>query len=226
MFWSSVLGGLNVFLHWETYVVWLGFLIVRLMPFGMTILRKNDPEKGDKKFGLGILPNTFHAFAMICFITILLPIILGIGDDASWTMPWLLATISPILFLKILFMVVMALYFINFTPFLGKLEIVETLVTGGLILLTLLKFVYVGDNNDNAYSQISLYPGFLFIVGLVLVCALIQTGASVLTLALVYVVATIFRIKKHSAVMLVAPVGWMLQFAPVFIYGAWLGGQF
>lgn len=108
-----------------------------------------------------------------------------------------------------------------FIPFLGQVQSLQTLVLGGIALVFVLKIIQASIP-ELANVKIDPIPGFWFTVGLLTVGAIMSwVGIMVAALA----VTAIGEKAEGVGQLLMFPIAAIFGFIPVFIYGAWLGGQ-
>jgi hypothetical protein len=223
MFWESVGHGLGVLTYWQTYVAGLEYLLIFLAPmmvFGIAM------QKGGGSAGcLGmLLMPLVQVAAMAIFVITLSPIILGAGEDAAWSLPWMVIGQAPGLFLKLIGSLFLAALVLAFIPLFGRVQALQTLILGSIALAFVLNILRASSPElENA--KVDLIPGFWFTVGLVVVGAgMSWIGIMVAALALTAVGAKGEEMGS-GAQLLVFPIAAIFGFIPVFIYGAWLGSQ-
>ncbi len=220
MFWESVGNGLGVLTYWETYVASLEYLVIFLVPmalFGMA-MQKGGGSMGC--LGMLLLP-VLQVAAIAVFVLTLAPILFGIGEDAAWSLPWRVIAVAPGLFLKLVGVLVVSAILLAFIPFVGQVQSLQTLVLGGIALVFVLKIVKASIP-ELANVKVDPIPGFWFTVGLLIVgAAMSWVGIMVAALA----VTAIGAKAEGVGQLLMFPIAAIFGFVPVFIYGAWLGGQ-
>lgn len=222
MFWSSVFSGLKVFLHWETYVLSIAYFIISWLPL-IPFMFSNDEYFMFTKKGrlLMALQPVFIAFGTIILVGSLLPIIIGVGQRASWSLPWILLFRSP-LFIVMMASVMIGMYFLAaMIPILGRSVSFLTLILGGTSLFFFLTIVNK-VNPDIGITEIDPIPGFLTIIGIVIISAIITWIGT-----LVAAIATtgLAFLSENIAEIIMVPIASIFGFVPVYIYGAWLGLQ-
>ena len=138
------------------------------------------------------------------------------NPNKSWSVPYYLVGV----------LVVSALL-LAFIPFLGQVQSLQTLVLGGIALVFVLKIIQASIP-ELANVKIDPIPGFWFTVGLLTVGAIMPwVGIMVAALAALAALAVTAIGEKAEGVgqLLMFPIAAIFGFIPVFIYGAWLGGQ-
>ena len=223
MFWQSVIGGLKCLTFWQTYVAGLMYLAVVLLPmalFGKFMERGGKAEAAGGCLGILLMP-VFQIFGIYIFVLTLAPIILGVADhpQALWAFPWQLAVTSPLTTLKILGVMILLVICLAFIPVLNSITSLYTLALGGTVMIFVVGLV--GQfAPDWHVADISLMPGFFFIVGILL------ASAVSFLLAMLAVTLVSMALKSEDVGHTVAlPLGSVFGFIPVFIYGSWLGLQ-
>ena len=108
-----------------------------------------------------------------------------------------------------------------FIPILGRVQSMHTLLLGSFALALVIAII-ASINPTVAAKQIHFWPGFLFVIGLLVVgsaMAWIGTMAAAL-------LSTVIEARAEGmGQLLVLPVAAVFGFIPLFIYGAWLGSQ-
>ncbi len=222
MFWLSVINGLKLFLHWETYVLGIAYLVISYLPFIPLMFSNNEDTMFTKSgFLLMILQPVFMVFGIFVLVSSLFPIILGVGNGASWSLPWILMFRAPLFVIIILVVMAVLSFLAAMTPILGRSNSFLILILGGTVLVFLLAMVNKFDS-DLGISQIDPIPGFLTILGIVVVSA-ITSWLGILVVAII--TTGLSFLSEDLGTILMVPVGSTFGFVPVFIYGAWLGLQ-
>ena len=223
MFWDSVVAGLNVLTYWEAYAAGLEYIAIVLVP---RFVMGSIMEKGERAgavvgcMSMIVLP-ILQVLAMTVFVFTLAPIILGMNDDAAWSFPWTAMFAAPEAFFKMVGMLVVAAIVLSFIPLLGQLHSLQTLILGGIALmfvLGILEYFAPGTVDRN----VDFVPGFWFSAGLLAVGG-IMSWIGMMAAALL--VALVARNDESVGMLVMASVGGIFGFIPVFMYGAWLGSQ-
>ena len=223
MFLDSVIDGLKVLLHWEVYVVGLEYFVIILVPRLLVgVLLDGDSILGSASgvFGLLVLP-IFSAAAMIIFIFTLAPILLGIGEEALWSFPWLFLISAPVPFLKILGFLIVISVVSSIIPIVGSLPAFNTFVVGGATLMFILG-IMESLNTGSVFSQVDLLPSFWFFIGVIAVGGIVSGIGGI---AAVIISAPLNIAAEGLGEIISLPIIATFGFFPVFIYGAWLGAQ-
>ena len=98
MFWDSVINGMKVFFHWQTYVIAMVYLIISFFPIIVIMLTGNKSDNLVTKGGcIGMLIQPlFQALAVFISVCVLFPFMIGIQDaKAEWYLPWYLIVNAP-----------------------------------------------------------------------------------------------------------------------------------
>jgi hypothetical protein len=152
----------------------------------------------------------------VCFFILTLsPIILDLSPHAAWSLPWMLTFHSPLIFLKIIGLIVILTIVLNFIPFITRFESVSALISGGVVLM----FVVTDINRING---VQFLPTFWFGVGII---AVAFAAKWLVVIPPVFGLFLLFpRLELHQNVILIllAP---LFTFLSVFIYGGWLALQ-
>ena len=147
MFWDSVLAGLKVLTYWETYIAGLEYLAISLIPLVIVggVMMKSESGAVVGCLSIFLLP-VLQIAAMTVMILTLAPIIFGLAEDAAWSYPWDLITLAPLVFLKLIGILIIAVIVLAFIPIFGQFQSLHTLVHGGITL------IFIAAN-------FNLYPG-------------------------------------------------------------------
>lgn len=223
MFWDSVRAGLGVLTYWQTYAAGLLFFLISMGP--MVLIGMGMEKAGRAGGAIGCLSMLvmplIQTFALVVFVLSLAPIILGLSNDAAWSFPWLLTAEAPWTMTKFVGKLLIAAAVLAFIPLIGRFQSLHTLLLGGIALASVIG-ILGAMNPAIAAKNISLWPGFWFIVGLlVLGAAMAWTGM----MAAALFVSLIESLFGGIGQLLAFPVAAVFGFIPLFIYGAWLGSQ-
>ena len=167
-----------------------------------------------------ILPF-FQAFALVVFVLTMSPIILGLSHEAAWAFPWALTAEAPWVVVKFLGVLLLGAIVLAFIPIVGRIQSLHTLFLGSFALVLVVGLI--GSANPAlAAKNVAFWPGFWFIVGLLIVGSIMAW----LGIMLAALLATVIEAKMEGmGQLLVFPIAATFGFVPVFIYGAWLGAQ-
>ena len=152
----------------------------------------------------------------VCFFILTLsPIILDLSPHAAWSLPWMLVFNDPLIFLKIIGLIIILTVVLNFIPFIAKLESVNALISGGVVLMFVVRDI-------NQINGVEFLPAFLF--GVYVVAA----GFAFKWLVMIPIILGLSLLSAgrddlfNLLLILLAP---LFTFLSVFIYGGWLALQ-
>lgn len=223
MFWSSIANGFEVLSYWETYVAGVIFILISIgptVPIGLLAMKSGRFSGLAGCLPVLILP-IFQVFAFFVFVVTLSPIILGLSNDAAWTLPWQLIFHFPWGIIKLIFVLLLATFLIAFVPLIGRLQSLHTLIMGSVALIMVLG-ILKAVNPVFPIENVRLWPGFWFTLGLLLVGAVLAWVGLMLA---AFLSAPIEAAVAGLGQLILFPIGGIFGFIPVFIYGAWLGAQ-
>jgi len=220
MFWASVLDGLKVLLHWETYVLGLIYLLIMYIPFYPLMFGKGDALAKRGCLAM-ILKPFFQALGSIVYVLTLFPIILGLGEKAVWSTPWLLIIDAPLFILFMMVVMVVLMVISAFLPIVGRMNTFQTLISGGTVIVFMVAMLH-RFNPDFDISGVNVIPGFLVTIGILIISAVTSYVALMLSAILITLVD---RTEEELGSMLIMPFASIFGFIPVFIYGSWIGNQ-
>ena len=223
MFWNSVVSGLGVLAYWQTYAAGLLFLLLSMGP--MFLIGMGMEKAGRTGGAIGCLSMLvlpfFQTFALVVFVLSLAPIILGLSNDAAWSFPWLLAGESPWQMTKFVGKLLIAAVVLAIIPLIGRIQPLHTLLLGGIALASVVGILET-MNPSIAAKTISLWPGFWFIAGLLVLGAAMAWIGMMAAAFFMSIIEAEFKGIGH---LLALPLTAVFGFIPLFIYGAWLGAQ-
>ncbi|MDY0282459.1 MAG: hypothetical protein RBR35_18080 [Salinivirgaceae bacterium] len=220
MFWASIIAGLKVLTFWEVYVAALIFTVISVAPMVIFGLIGQKKEAVGCIGGMLIVP-VFQALATIIFIFTLCPILLGFAEDAAWSFPWKILFSNPWSMIKASFIIIIATIALALIPLLGQIQSLHTFASGAISLIMVLDILHSADPNI-PIQKISIMPDFLTIIGFLFIAGVISWASTML----VTVIATALGDRAEDYTALIAiPLGGVLGFIPVFIYGAYIGHQ-
>lgn len=224
MFWDSVLAGLRVLLYWETYIASVVYLAIFVLPtflFGFWLQRKG--EDGFGKIGcLMMIGMPFvQALAVLIFVLIMSPIILGFGENGAWGLPILLFVAAPGTLLKATGFTLLFAVGFSFLPVIGRWDS-AVLAASGTVALVLVLGMLETMQPGLVGHRVHLWPGILPAFGFLVIGGLAAwvgtVAASVLSTKLQERLGEITQI-------IVMPLGSVFGFLPLFIYGGFLSLQ-
>lgn len=223
MFWESVGAGFKMYAHWQTYAAGLIYVVLSLGPPLLlgSLATRSEQASGVVGCFLLVVRPFFQVFSLFIFVLTLSPIIFGTGDGAAWSLPWILAAAAPWAITKFIGLLLLGAFALNFIPIIGSLDSLHILFLGSLALI--LVIVLMGSYKvDFDTTRMVLWPGFWFVIGLLVVGSVMAwIGAIVAASAVVFVEAKF----EGTGQLIFLPVAAVFGFIPVFIYGAWLGSQ-
>jgi len=222
MFWQSVIAGLKCLTFWQTYVAGLIYFAIVLLPFRM-FMQRNSTEATAGYLGILLMP-LLQMFGTYIFVLTLAPIILGTSNHALWNFPWQLAIASPLVTLEILG--VMVFVVLCLTPILKSVPFIDTLALGVIVLIFAVGHINRFDPDlHTSTSNISVIPGFFFIIGILFVSVISFSLAMLAVTLVVTLVSLLLKREKFGQTVALRLIGSVFGFIPVFIYGSWLGLQ-
>lgn len=226
MFWESVQQALKTLTYWQIYAAGLQYLIIIYIPMLIAFFAGSKRGKtGYMQEASIILVPFFQAIATLFFVFSSAQIALGFLDNSTWRMPVDVALQSPLEFLKLAFFLVLAAILLALLPVVGRISSLQTLVLGGLALVMMLGII---DSDDNViiYDQLDYIPGFWFIIGIVVVGAIVSgIGVAVVSVVPEILSRITGRDLQGIGTLIILPIASTLGFVPFFIYAAWVGEQ-
>jgi hypothetical protein len=220
MFWHSVVGGLAVLLHWQTWVGMLIYGALVLIPIGLVgAASERDMRAGC--IGMLLLPFT-QVFASIAVLWILLPITLGIGNDALWGMPFQIALQNPWWMLKISVVLTVIAALAGVIPIIGGTATFTNFLVGSIAISLATKSFALASGRDTL-ARVNYVPGFWTFIGFLVIGGLASTIAG-FTVAALSVFANRGTEEAKPGPLTMSVVG-TFGLIPCFMYGAWLGLQ-
>jgi hypothetical protein len=227
VFWESVVDSLRVFLHWETYVGGVEYFVISFVPLiiigGLIQGRSDRRQIGDRipLRSLIVLPTLLKIIASAVFVLTLSPIILGLSDDAAWSLPWRIVVLAPGSFAKLIAGVLAVCLIIAWIPLLRRVDSLYVLVIGAVVLVNVLGALKQ-VHPDIMGAHVEIVPSFWFVVGILFI------GGVALRLGVMLAVVSsipIAAVNEDYAELFVIAAGGVSGFVPVFIYGSWLGSK-
>lgn len=222
MFWDAVVNGLKVLLHWQTYLIALMYIVISFLPVIAIMFAGNRSDNLMAKGGClaMLIQPLFQALAVFITVCTLFPIMLG-RFEAAWSFPWVLIVNIPGRVLLILVLMLVISVVGAFIPILGRANSFIMFIMGGVVV-AFLTLRIDKMNPELGITNIQIVPGFLTIIGFVIVSAIV---AWLGTLASAAVVTLLFRDREDISQLVLMPLGSVFGFVPVFIYAAWIGLQ-
>lgn len=224
MFWKSLISSLSVLAHWQTYVA--AFFFIILSKGGTQLLehfRIGDAWLGKiaSYFVLALVAQFIQTFATIVFVLTMSPIVLQLSGGAAWALPWAFTMNTPGAIAILTGVLVVLGFLLQLVPILGQLKSMHTFLRGSIVLASVVSLL-VRQNPELAPDRITYWPGFWFVVGLLIISSVLAWLAT----SLASVLSMRLNDKAQGMVEFVAlAIAAPFWFFPVFIYGAWLGAQ-
>jgi hypothetical protein len=222
MFWGAVVNGLKVLLHWQTYLVAFIYIVISFLPVIAIMFAGNRSDNLMAKGGclVMLIQPLFQALAVFITVCTLFPIMLG-GVEAAWSFPWILIVNNPGRILIILAVMLVISVVGAFIPILGRANSFVMFIMGGVVV-AFLTLIIAKTNPELGIRNIQIVPGFLTIIGFVIVSGIV---AWIGMLASAAVVTLLLRGREDISQFVMIPLGSVFGFVPVFIYAAWIGLQ-
>lgn len=222
MFWYSLSSALKVMTYAETYLVILEYLFLLLIPILLIFINiRNRQGKIIKYFRVLLLP-VLEAIAVAVFVLTLYPIILGIGENASWSFPLRIIQLTPGGFLGYLGILTLLAIVLTAIPKLSyNWPFFKTLILGSVSLIFVRVFLsFINPIID--VGIMDLVPGFWFLLGIIAMSGLLSKIGYYLRMYFSTFLINRYQVKDGLAELLILPVTATLGLIPVLVYGAWL----
>jgi hypothetical protein len=173
MFWDAVVNGLKVLLHWQTYLLALIYIVISFLPVIAIMFAGNRSDNQMAKGGclVMLIQPFFQALAVFITVCTLLPIMLG-RDEAAWSLPWILIVNIPGRILIILAVMLVISVVGAFIPILGRANSFTMFIMGGVVV-AFLTLIVDKTNPQLGIRNIQIVPGFLTIIGFVIVSGIV-----------------------------------------------------
>lgn len=215
MLWNALVNTLNIMLYWEVYVAAAIYLI---MSFGPVLLF-SSLGRGAGSTLTFIAQPFFHALGILAFTTLVMPIVLGLSEDAYWHLPWKFVTDAPWEVAKNALLLIGISIMIGFIPLLGSLPSFSSLALG--LFATKMVFDLAGVEG---ISRADLLPNLGVGIGiLVLGAAISIIGTIMVSMISSLVASTLTKDVEEVSSLLAFPITAALGFAPLLVYLSWLG---
>lgn len=222
MFWQSVINGLHILVHWQTYAVGLMYFVITFLPVVpmVAMTRTNDGMPGATSLLLMFIQPVFQALAVFVAVCTLYPLMMG-GTDAAWPLPWTLLATDSMGTLYIIGIMLVLSIIGSFLPILGSATSFSMFVMGGAVLVFLTSAMGHA-RPELGIQNVELIPGWPMIIGLVLAGGL----ASMLgLLASTAVAVLVFRDNEPIKQWVMATLGSVFGLIPIAMYAAWIALQ-
>jgi hypothetical protein len=234
MFWHSFKAGLELFANWQTYTVTIVFLIFAVIPtrviewiLSNRPMREIDWSKvilghpnRDLNWWLTKLIPLANTFAVVVFILILSPLLLGFSNNPAWSLPWLLLKSEPWLLLVFFTKLISALIILQIIPIINNMRLISHSLVGMTTVVFLIELIKPESNIIETRPSVSFIVG-LISIGFVLTYAMIFSTAKLLT-----GIGENYGIRyENLANIFMFPIYTLYIFFPTFIYARWIGMQ-
>ena len=254
-FWDLVQTGLKIFSYWEIY---LAVIVYQLISYNLPMMIARTILKYDGRWidkiistvGLiriirkgGIIPFSsevgalpllsialIETTAIFIFTLTVLPIILGLSEDASWLMPFYVLTTDTVFFLFCLVCMLFTSWVLLILPIIGRFYsfhvFAACFITAMLCVSnpeTAAPYLITFKGSIDYLKHIDFYP-YLYLAGFYLISVLIFFGGMAVLSITIAIFSGISR-EDLEEIILSTPLMPILQFVPLYLYGAWLGSQ-
>ncbi len=232
MFWHSFKAGLELFTNWQTYTVTIILLIFSVIPTRAIewILSNRPVSKIDWSKVVSGRPNKdlnwwliksiplANTFAVVAFILVLSPLLLGFANIPAWSLPWHLLTSETWLVLVFLTKLISALIILQLIV--GDMRLINTSLIG------MTTIVFLVDLIKPESSPIEIWPSLFFIVGLISVGFALTYAAIFSTAKLLTAIGENYGIGyENLAKIFMFPLYMLYIYFPTFIYARWISLQ-
>ena len=211
--------------------------ILLMRKSGAILEAATDPDMNPGRNKRLLIILLLELIATVIFMLTLTPIILGVGGDAAWFTPWNLLATNFVFFLFCIAAMVIIAVVIGLLPYLGGIYSVHLFVYGcASVMLISANLHYASPDLFNGIGQLQsflrnadFYP-FLYLIGFYISGVVIFYIGTTLSIGLISLIQTIVfnGMTNKSAfedILLLSPFMPVLQFIPVFMYGAYIGNQ-
>ncbi len=223
MLWDSVVSAINVLTFWQTHFVGFLYLIFLFIPWmfvSLAMKKANCTEHWFKCINILILP-ILQVVAVMAFTLILSPIMLDMGEDASWNLPWRMVSTDITLSLGLLGCLAVVAVGMVFIPIVGRLHSFRTLVLGAISLVFVQMLLsYINPALDLKISY--MIPGYSFMAGIVVITAVLSKIDHYICCSVAAVLRKKFEVRHGVCELVMVPLVSILGFFPVLVYAAWL----
>jgi hypothetical protein len=160
---------------------------------------------------IGLLEFLGVYFAILTLLTVML----GLTNDANWLLPWILPFKAPILFLKLLGIILLSVWLVFQVPIVGEM-------LGGMLIYPIMVAVMA---EQLEITHKIMIPNFWIICGIMLSCVVIKyalIGIFALTVAFIptkLVYSSVGGAAKLFGFCLLSPT---INLLPAFIYAGWM----
>ncbi|MBL7048124.1 MAG: hypothetical protein ISR96_01165 [Nitrospira sp.] len=221
MFWDSLYSALNVMTYWQTYISLSIYLLLMLTPVIILFLIFKKNHALHTMYFKKLLVPIIEAVSVALAVLTLFPIILHLGEDASWGFPLRVMKLLPGSFLGLLSILIILAYIIDVIPVFRKLQSMKMLLLGAVSLA----FVQLFLSFINPIIDVELgdfIPGYWFICGILITSAILSKLGHFVFISMTKTLGNRFNLTEEVAELLILPLIATLGFLPIFIYGAWL----
>ncbi len=222
MLWHSLYSGLKILTCWEVYVAALGYLVFITFPIVTScVVMRNRRGAGTCIRCLNMLLPIIHVIAITVSVIVISPIILGVSEHASWSLPVKIAGLAPEHSIGLIAVLVALAITSSLIPVIRKLHSLQTLIIGCISLMSAQIFMsLLVTSMDFEFEY--LIPDFWFAIWIVAVFAVVSTAGHYIARVFLSVLKNKFNIEKGFAELMIFPMKSILGFVPVIIYGTWI----
>jgi hypothetical protein len=226
MFWSSVLSGLVLLLHWQVWVAVVLYVSVSIV-FLIAVAAVMGRDESGGRMAVGCLfqmigGTVLHGILMGILVAFLLPIILG-GSSAtpfSVIVGWLL----PVAKIGVIAIVVVTIA--GLVPFVGGFIAASPGIQAfleGVIIFTALSASAIEQIMSDAKVQGNVYPGFWECIGFLVIAGIL---VRLIMLASSLILGLTVDPEKSVGGLMIATVtpalGVLGGIIPLFMYGSYI----
>lgn len=223
MFWDYIVSAFNVLTFWQTHLVGLLYLIFLFIPWLIVsiVMKKNKCHGTWFKCIKILLLPVLQVVAVLSFTLILSPIMLDMGEDASWQLPWRMVSTDFTLSLGLVGCLAVVAVGLVFIPIVGRLHSFRTLVLGAISLVFVQMLLsYINPALDMKVSY--LIPGYSFMAGIVVIAAVLSKVDHYICSLISTMLRKKYQVGSGVCELVMFPVVSILGFFPVLIYASWL----
>jgi hypothetical protein len=227
VFLTSVMEGFAGFLHWQVWVVVLGFAAIM---FGVSLIGRMLTDGNGSILGVVwtlALSPIVQIVATLTVVLIAAPLVFLKGESAGWQLPWLILIERPSSTAKLIagtFLVIAIIGGVgkNRTPNFSQIAVCAIMVASTAALLAII-------HPQLKSSDLQIWPGMLPFAGFIAIALLIHLVTFVLVHAAASKIARKFSLSGDkwdmSSAALTMSLSASVLFLPSFMYAAYLSPQ-